>query len=198
MAQITLPPRIFMIGAPGSRWSGIAQNLEDGLSLNTTDRTADRNYTHHSFSGHLGVYYGTGWNYDTTLSDDNLDPPFYHTNGTRILKSHEWAYQLDEIVEKYPTDWIMLVHRPDLACQAWWHEAGGFEIKYPDYRPYFKDYINMLHEIQLMNNAMFTFSQKNNLSWNHISGDWIGKQFGKYIEPTIQLPDTLVTIYKGK
>lgn len=67
MAQIELPNKIFMIGAPGSRWSGIAQNLEDGLKLNTTDQAAERNYTHHAFSGHKGVYFGTGWE-STTLA----------------------------------------------------------------------------------------------------------------------------------
>ena len=197
MAQIELPNKIFMIGAPGSRWSGIAQNLEDGLKLNTTDQTTERNYAHHAFSGHKGVYFGTGWEYDTCLSKTNLDAPFEHTHGTRILKSHEWAYQLDEIVERYPDDWIVLVYRPELACQAWWHEAGGFEIKYPDYKPYYKNPINMLYEIQSMNAAMLKFAQQHDLHWNHISGTWIEQQFGKYIAPSVRLPDTLVTIYKG-
>ena len=192
-----LPNKIFMIGAPGSRWSGIAQNIEDNIpGFNTTDRTADRNYAHHSFSGHLGVYFGTGWEHDTSLDPENLDKGFQHTAGTRILKSHEWAYQLDDIRERYPNDWIMLIYRPDMSCYSWWHEAGGFTIKYPDYRPYYENSVKMLNEIIEMNQAMFAFSQKHDLEWNHISADWIERNFGKSVEPSVKLPDTLVALLK--
>jgi hypothetical protein len=191
-----LPSKIFMVGAPGSRWSGIAQNIETIPGFNTSDRTEDRNYTHHNFSGHLGAYFGTGWETDTSLTEENFNRPFKNTEGTRILKSHEWAYQLDEIYDKFPNDWIMLVHRPDLACQAWWHEAGGFGIAYPDYRPYYRDSMNMLNEIIKQNNAMFAFAQKHNLTWHHISADWIENNFGQRVEPTVKLPDTLVAILK--
>ena len=186
-----------MIGVPGSRWSGIAQNIEDNISgFNTTDRTPDKVYQHHSFSGHLGAYFGTGWEFDTSLDPSNLDRPFAHTQGTRILKSHEWAYCLDEIHERYPEAWIMLVYRPDLAAFAWWHEAGGFEIKYPKYHHYYKDSINMLAEIQRMNKSIFAFSQKHDLAWHHISANWIKQHFGHAVEPTVRLADTLVSILK--
>ena len=197
MAEITLPHRVFMIGVPGSRWSGIAQNIEDGVpGFNTTDRDEKRTYAHHNFSGHLGAYFGTGWEFTTSLDTENLDAPYAHTQGTRILKSHEWAYRLDEIKERYPQDWIMLVHRPDLSAYAWWHEAGGFTIKYPDYLPYYKNSINMLAEITKMNNAIFAFSQKHNLAWHHISSSWIEATFGRAVEPTIRLADTLVCCLK--
>lgn len=192
-----LPNKIFMIGAPGSRWSGIAQNIEDSVpGFNTSDRTSERNYSHHSFSGHLGVYFGTGWEHNTDLDEQNLDRGFENTQGTRILKSHEWAYCLDDIKKTYPNDWIMLVYRPDMSCYSWWHEAGGFTIKYPDYRPYYRDSVKMLNEIMMMNQSIFTFSQKHNLQWNHISADWIEQNFGTRVEPSVKLPDTLVTILK--
>lgn len=186
-----------MIGAPGSRWSGIAQNIEDNVpGFNVSDRTQQRQYSHHAFSGHLGVYFGTGWEHDTSLNRENLDRGFENTQGTRILKSHEWAYHLDDIKEKYPDDWIMLIYRPEMSCYSWWHEAGGFTIKYPDYRPYYRDSVNMLNEIMKMNQDILKFSQKHDLSWNHISGSWIEENFGKYIEPTVKLPDTLVALLK--
>jgi hypothetical protein len=194
--MIKLPSKIFMIGAPGSRWSGIAQNIETISGFNTSDRTPERNYTHHNFSGHLGAYYGTGWETDTSLEESNLDKPFTNLDGTRILKSHEWAYKLDEIYEKFSDSWILLVYRPDLSCQAWWHEAGGFGIAYPDYRPYYKNSMNMLNEIIQQNNCIFNFAQKHDLSWHHISGKWIENNFGHYVEPTVKLPDTLVTVLK--
>lgn len=197
MATITLPQRVFMIGVPGSRWSGIAQNVEDNIpGFNVTDRTQDRAYRHHSFSGHLGAYFGTGWEHDTSLDEGNLAAPFAHTQGTRILKSHEWAYCLDDIHARYPNDWIWLVHRPDLAAYSWWHEAGGFEIKYPKYQPYYRDSINMLSEIRRMNQCIFEFSQRHDLAWHHISSQWIEATFGRAVEPTVRLPDTLVCCLK--
>lgn len=198
MAQtmIKLPSKIFMIGAPGSRWSGIAQNIETIPGFNTSDRTTDRNYTHHNFSGHLGAYFGTSWEFDASLNTENLNKPYTTLEGTRILKSHEWAYNLSEIYENFTDSWIFLIYRPDLACQAWWHESGGFNIAYPDYRPYYKNAMNMLNEIIKQNNAMLEFAQKHNLQWNHISADWIENNFGQRIEPTVKLPDTLVTLLK--
>lgn len=192
-----LPNKIFMIGAPGSRWSGIAQNIEDNVpGFNVSDRTQQRQYSHHAFSGHLGVYFGTGWEHDTSLNRENLDRGFENTQGTRILKSHEWAYHLDDIKEKYPDDWIMLIYRPEMSCYSWWHEAGGFTIKYPDYRPYYRDSVNMLNEIMKMNQAILKFSQKHDLEWSHISSSWIERNFGKSVEPSVKIADTLVTILK--
>ena len=192
-----LPDKIFMIGVPGSRWSGIAQNIEDNIAgFNTTDRRSDRVYQHHGFSGHLGVYFGTGWEHDTSLDSQNLDHGFEHTEGSRILKSHEWAYQLDEIRDRYPDSWIMLVYRPDMSAYSWWHEAGGFAISYPDYRPYFKDSANMLCEIVKQNQAIMQFGQKHDAEWRHISAGWIAQHFGRVVEPSRRDPDTLVTIVK--
>lgn len=191
-----LPNRIFLVGVPGSRWSGIAQNIETIPGFNTTDRSNDRTYAHHGFSGHLGAYFGTGWEFDTDLSIENLDRPYAHTQGTRILKSHEWAYCLDDIHQRYPDDWIMLVYRPDLSAYAWWHEAGGFTIEYPKYQPYYRDSVNMLAEITKMNQAIFAFSQKHDLAWAHISSSWIEASFGQAVEPTVRLSDTLVTLLK--
>lgn len=194
---MNLPNRIFLIGVPGSRWSGIAQAIEDNVpEFNTSDRNDARKYTHHNFSGHLGVYFGTGWEHDTDLSDENLDSAFDNTDGTRFLKSHEWAYHLNEIKERFPNDWIMMIHRPDLSAYSWWHEAGGFTISYPDYRPYYKDSICMLNEIRQMHQSMLEFSQQHGLTWSHISADWIEQNFGQRVEPTVKLPDTLVTILK--
>jgi hypothetical protein len=90
----------------------------------------------------------------------------------------------------------MMVYRPDLSAYAWWHEAGGFEIKYPKYHPYYQDSVNMLSEIQRMNQSILKFSQKHNLAWHHISSTWIEANFGRAIEPTVRLPDTLVCILK--
>ena len=192
-----LPDKIFMIGVPGSRWSGIAQNIEDNIAgFNVTDRCDFRTYRHHNFTGHLGAYFGTMWEFDTSLDEANLDAPFLYTTGTRILKSHEWAYHLDEIRERYPMSWIFLVYRPDMSAYSWWHEAGGFTISYPDYRPYYRDSANMLCEIVKQNQAIMQFAQAHDAEWRHISADWIQQHFGVAVQPTRRDPDTLVTIIR--
>ena len=192
-----LPDKIFMIGVPGSRWSGIAQNIEDNVpGFNTTDRDPKRTYMHHNFSGHLGAYFGTGWEFDTNLDIENLDRPYIHTAGTRILKSHEWAYHLDEIHRRYPDAWIFLVYRPDMSAYSWWHQAGGFNITYPLYEPYYHDSVRMMSEIMRQNQAIMQFAQKHDARWHHISGKWISENFGSYVEPTRRDPDTLVTIIR--
>ena len=37
--------RIFLTGVPGSRWSGIAQELENEGNYDISDRTPERSYT---------------------------------------------------------------------------------------------------------------------------------------------------------
>jgi hypothetical protein len=90
----------------------------------------------------------------------------------------------------------MLIFRPDMSCYSWWHEAGGFSIAYPDYAPFYRDSANMLCEIVKQNQGIMKFAKKYDLTWRHISGNWIRDNFGLYVEPTRQDPDTLVTILK--
>ena len=123
-----LPNRIFLTGVPGSRWSGIAQTLESIPGFNTTDRTPARTYTHHSYTGHQGAYFGPGMELECSFDADHIDTAWTETGGTRLVKSHDWAYVLPEVERHFPDDWIMLVYRPDMASYAWWHEAGGFQI----------------------------------------------------------------------
>ena len=57
---MNLPNHIFFTGAPGSRWSGIAQTIESIPGFNISDRNSDREYIHNTYSGHLGAYFGQG------------------------------------------------------------------------------------------------------------------------------------------
>ena len=50
----------FFTGAPGSKWSGIAQQIEAmDSNWEISDRTPEREYSHGEYSGHKGVYFGT-------------------------------------------------------------------------------------------------------------------------------------------
>ena len=192
------PNRIFFTGVPGSRWSGIAQIIESIPGMNTTDRTPEREYNHHQFTGHKGAYFGEGMEFNTTLSKSYIDQAWTNpNNGCKLVKSHDWAdvYRLKLIKQFFPDDWIMMVYRPDQSSFAWWHEAGGFQIKYPNYSAY-KDSPTMLTKIMEQNKAILEFGMINNCMWEYFTPTWIQKQFNVDVSITNVYPDILVTIIK--
>ena len=192
---IELPNRIFLTGVPGSRWSGIAQTIESLPGFNTSDRTPEREFTHHGFTGHRGVYFGVGMEFESYLDPTYIDKAWTTPAGCKLVKSHEWAGKLQSIRDVYPSDWIMLVYRPDMSSYAWWHEAGGFNIKYPSYTAY-KDSATMLGEIAKQNASMLQFASKHDLTWNYFTPKWIEQNFGQTMEINRQWPDILVTLLK--
>jgi hypothetical protein len=190
-----LPNRIFLTGVPGSRWSGIAQVLENLEGFNTSDRSIERTYNHNQYSGHKGAYFGKEMEYEPYLDTRYIDNAWADANGTRLVKSHDWSSKLQTIREVFPTDWIMLVYRPDMASYAWWHEAGGFNIKYPSYTAY-KDSATMLGEIAKQNNNILQFASNHDLTWNYFTPRWINENFGQTTEIKQTWPDVLVTLLK--
>jgi hypothetical protein len=192
---MNLPDRIFFTGVPGSRWSGIAQIIETIPDMNTSDRTPDREYTHHNYTGHKGAYFGRGMELAPRLDAVYIDQAWSNTNGCKLIKSHDWAYKLSEIKNKFPNDWIMLIYRPDQSSFAWWHEAGGFQIGYPCYDAY-TDSTGMLTEIIRQNQAILEFGCINNCKWEYFNSDWVTKNFGHSLDVTTIWPDILVTLIK--
>lgn len=160
----TWPDKIFFCGVPGSRWSGIAQEIKSKEGMNISDRASHRVYKHGKFGGHIDAYFGTGMEFSCKLSEENLNAPFSDSNGCKILLSHEWAYKLDEIKEKFPNDWIMLVYRSNWESFLWWKKAGGWNITYPNYDWYESDYW-MRVKIEEQNNLILDFAQRNKLNW---------------------------------
>ena len=193
---MTVPNRIFFTGVPGSRWSGIAQTLESISDFNTSDRTSQREYLHNGFSGHKGAYFGRQMEFQAKLDSDYLDSAWApKSQGIKLVKSHDWAYSLDKIKKKFPKDWIMLVYRDNIASFKWWKEAGGWEIKYPNYSAYRNDVI-MTREIDWQNTAIKQFAQDRNLQWDSFNSIWIKEHFGKDVEVERTWPDIFVTILK--
>jgi hypothetical protein len=192
---IELPKRIFFTGVPGSRWSGIAQTIESLDGFNVSDRTVEREYVHNGFTGHKGAYFGKQMEFDAVLDAAHIDQAWSNPGGTQIVKSHDWAYKLEDIKIKFPNDWIMLVYRPDIVSHSWWHEAGGFNIKYPNYTQY-KNSINMLGEIGNQNSNILEFAFNHNLTWSYFTTGWIESNFNQTIEVKNKWSDILVTLLK--
>lgn len=189
MATIKLPKRIYFTGVPGSRWSGIAQIIEDTPGFNKTDRTPSREYKHNEYSGHKGAYFGTGMDFPADMK--NTDQAWTNPKaGCMLVKSHDWAYQLYRFTE----EWTILVYRPDLVSYAWWHEAGGFKIKYPNYE-WYKNSSIMYTEIQQQNKCILEYGKKHNLKWSYFTKEWMSETFGTEIDVP-EYSDILITIKK--
>lgn len=190
-----MPERIFFTGVPGSRWSGIAQTLEKMSGMNISDRTPEREYDHHRYSGHKGAYFGPGMEFEPILDLNYIDQAWKDQQGCKLIKSHDWSYYLGEIREKFPNDWIVMVYRPDMSSFAWWHEAGGFQIKYPNYSHYQNSSIIMT-EIMKQNSAILKFGMENKCKWEYFTSEWIMENFGQRIKNNIELFDVLITCIK--
>lgn len=205
-----LPQRLFYTGVPGSKWSSMSHEFEKFPDINLTDYSKEReyepvagvpDYAPGKYSDgplHRGSYFGKGMEFEPILDADYIDQAWTIKEGFRIVKSHDWAYMLDDIVEKFPNDWIMLVYRPDMVSYSWWFNHGGFKISYAKYDAY-ENHHKMLAEIGIQNESMLKFAHKHDLKWGHFNEKWILENFGREIKitrPKNQWEDILVTIYK--
>jgi len=146
---------ILVTGAPGSRWSGwVEENLYslEGIDgVNTTDRSPEREYWNGRKLMHRGAYFDPEMEFSNNR--ESWDLPFTG-KGTRVIKSHTFAYSLNTLKDYgYP---IYMVLRSSIDCFNWWHEAGGWNITYPNYAWYGDDR-NMMNQIASQNEAIWKF-----------------------------------------
>lgn len=147
-----------MTGAPGSKWSGVARSIHGSISIDNTDASTERNYSSNTAAHamHSGAYWDPGMEFGTDQSE--WDKPFSGT-GTRLIKSHTFAHELEALKELgYP---IIMVYRNDYECMNQWFNAGGFNITYPNYKPYYKNSGNMWLQIKKQNSDIMDFIQFN-------------------------------------
>jgi hypothetical protein len=163
--------------------------------MNTSDHTTTREYSHHGCVIHAGAYFGRGMELEPRFEIEYIDQAWSSSDGCKLVKSHDWAYKLTEIKNKFPDDWIMMVYRPDQSSFAWWHEAGGFQINYPCYDAYIDSSV-MLTEIIRQNQAILEFGCINNCKWSYFNSAWVTENFGHSINVTNIWPDILVTLIK--
>jgi len=179
---------IFFTGAPGSRWSGVSQTIRDNWeNVDNTDLTPNKKYTHHKYSGHIGNYYGPemlngGWldeelgtkeQWEDEIATSYLGPKDHW----KLILSHNFAYYLEEIKNTFPDSKIVMCWRPDSVCYDWWHEAGGWDISWPNYR-WYKDNTKMWEEICCQNRAILEFVYKHKLPFRKPGREWFRNTWG--------------------
>lgn len=158
--KVFLTKYIFVTGAPGSGWSGyVEDHIYTRDDIDTTDRSPEREYWLEIRDGardllHRGAYF------DPLMEFNQMwDKPF-SGEGIRVIKSHTFAFQLP-----YLKDFgcpIHMVIRNDRECFDWWHEAGGWDITYPNYA-WYRDDDNMMEQIQLQNLLIREFVEEEGL-----------------------------------
>jgi len=146
---------ILFTGAPGSKWSSVAENIYQSPDIDRSDSTSERAYKKDVVK-HQGAYFDPGMEFDN--SRKSWDKPFSGT-GSRIIKSHTFAHQLNTLKDMgHP---IVMVCRSNIECFDWWMQAGGFDINYPNYKTYYKDPSNMWLQIESQNKDITRFIQHN-------------------------------------
>jgi hypothetical protein len=158
---------IFVAGAPGSKWSSVVKNIYYSPDVDRSDDSSQRSYAHdRAYAGspmHVGTYFDPGMEFGKNFDcldqltvaecEAEFDRPFSGT-GVRIIKSHVFMHNIGFLKANWPDCSIILVHRGDDACLGWWVRCGGFDITYPDYRPYYKDIETMYQQIIRQNADM--------------------------------------------
>lgn len=154
---------IFVAGAPGSKWSSVVKNIYYSPDVDRTDYSDARTY-YHDASGqrelmHLGAYFDPGMEFNLPdnlfiLSKSALEDIFnsaFSGTGVRIIKSHIFANNIDFLRACWRDSPIVLVHRDDDACLGWWVKCGHFDITYPDYAEYYREFRTMADRIHQQN-----------------------------------------------
>lgn len=177
---------IFFTGAPGSRWSGVSQVFRDNWAdIDNSDLVPEKTYIHPKYNGHVGNYYGPGMLYGDWLAnkfgtkdlwDAEIAASYDGPNPVKLVMSHHFAYWLDEFNLTFPGSPLVLCYRTDQECYDWWHEAGGWDISYPNYSWYQNNEI-MLQEIQKQNACILAFADKHQLVLEQPDTDFFRKNF---------------------
>lgn len=150
---------ILVTGAPGSRWSGfVNEYLYTRPDVDLTDHSPQREYWHNGNLMHRGAYFDSGMEFNNFR--ESWDLPFSGV-GYRVIKSHLFAFTLDRL--KQYGHQMYIIWRPDDECFEWWKEAGGFNITYPKYRPYYMDYEGIQDQIKLQNKHILRFVKEEGL-----------------------------------
>lgn len=152
--------RIFVAGAPGSKWSSVVKNIYFSDSIDRSDQADHRTYQDNL---HIGSYFDPGMEFGRWFEHLNkhskeeceaeFDLPFSGP-GVRVVKSHVFSNHIDFLKGTWPDTPLVLVSRSTDACLGWWVRCGGFDITYPDYREYYQDLKTIGKHIEKQNKGI--------------------------------------------
>ena len=166
---------IFIAGAPGSKWSSVNKNIYFSPSIDNSDYSEARTYSHDAPGEmtlmHIGAYFDPGMEFDLPESMSTLtrvqaeklfDAPFSGT-GVRIIKSHIFSYyeNIQYLKELWPECPIITCYRNDDECLGWWVKCGHFNITYPTYAKYYKELRTMGKLIERQNKGVLEAMERN-------------------------------------
>jgi hypothetical protein len=183
---------VWFCGAPGSKWSSVANVITsiDKLKFNLSDHDSQRTFTHsygQAFDGiqHTGAYFGPGNALGNSFDQLNEIPKeeveneiksaWKTTNGRLLVKGHVFTNHLDYIKDTWPNSTIIMVFRAAESCVAGWNVAGGFDIQYPNYDFYKgKD---QLKEVKRHNLQIRNFCKENNIPLDFFNTKYLNQKF---------------------
>lgn len=187
---------VWFTGAPGSKWSGSANILQAiaKLNFNITDRSPEREYRHTGPTElaksitHTGVYFGPGHgfgeNFDkldvlkiSDVEDTIIAEWKEPEQGKLLVKSHFFSHHLDYIANTWVNSPIIMIVRPNHKCESGWFGAGGWDIKYPNYKPFYKDDETMKFMIAEHNRKIYEFCKFRNISLAKLNTDYLKHTF---------------------
>ena len=152
--------RIFVAGAPGSKWSSVVKNIYFSNSIDRSDQANHRTYQDNL---HIGSYFDPGMEFGRWFEhlskhskqecEVEFDLPF-SGSGVRVIKSHVFANHIDFLKQTWPDTPIILVYRSTDACLGWWVRCGGFDITYPNYKEYYQDLKTIGERIEQQNKGI--------------------------------------------
>jgi hypothetical protein len=134
----------------------------------------------------VGNYYGPGMLYGDWLGTElgtkaqweaEIDRSYSdNTKPVKLILSHNFAYYLDDLVEAFPSSKLVLCFRSTELCYNWWHEAGGWDISYPNYS-WYEDNYKMKTEIRRQNLEILKFAEKHELALKQPDVDFFRQHF---------------------
>jgi hypothetical protein len=95
--------------------------------------------------------------YEMTKDEIELEMNLpFNSSGIKVIKCHDFSYQLDFLSETWPECPIIMCHRPMEISYDWWMHIGGPNITYPSYKS-----IDPKKYINLCNDGIYDFIKKN-------------------------------------
>jgi hypothetical protein len=75
-----------------------------------------------------------------------------------------------------------MILRPNKKCEHGWFGAGGWNISYPNYRPYYKDDDTMKSMIAEHNDKIIDFCSRQNIKIERLTADYLERTFNWTID----------------